>query len=260
VVVNLSKYLLYLFYKTNNLHRFLIFIVFFSKLTTILAQDVYELTYQFKYDPNKTIYKGLLFNNDDKNGFLRLTAVDKKAKKIVLYDFNLSFREAENPSEQQQGLNEMMASDSNGIKYWYLRSADYKVKEGNEIFDFDYLRFWFQKADQKKMFEPTLNTPFNIQDSSYRLKDKLEVINFSGRKKMENGDSQHFYNTGIISLRKLKKTSFSKTYLQQFFTKAELIYEGDYALKQLSVVRNNEKPVIFLISVINTGDSDISET
>ncbi|MGB3008634.1 MAG: caspase family protein [Chitinophagaceae bacterium] len=235
-----------------------IYLVFLSTATK--AQDIFELTYQFKYDPGKTIYKGLFFKHSPNSAFLRLSAINNKTKKRVLYDFTISLTETDIENNTQQNSKSFQIKDSTNKNYWYCRSADFRIKEGTEIFNFDYLRFWFIQDEQKQLFEPCLTTPYKVPDSSLRLNSITEVVknpivlDSSARMK------QQFDKTDILSFKKLKNSTFSKNYLQQFFTRTELFYEGAYTKKQVQTIRENEKPVIYLISVINTDDKDISET
>ena len=225
-------------------------------INSVSAQDVFELTYQFKYDTTKTVYRGFLVNNGDATGFLRLTAINNNTRKRILYDFAISLK----PYLAQDTKAGLMFADSVNGTYWYCRSEDFDIKEGNEIFNFDYLRFWFKQDSFNRKTEPCLETPFIIDDSYLQLKAEPQVVVKTSEAGSKVQAQLQNSKTGILSYKQLKTSSFTKTYLRQFFTSSELFYEGNYTKKQIIKVRNNDKPVLYLISVVNTDDKDISET
>lgn len=48
--------------------------------------------------------------------------------------------------------------------------------------------------------------------------------------------------------------------MKDFFTNNELFNEGNYTKKQILAGRNNIKPVLYLISVVNLNDADIKRS
>ena len=83
----------------------------------VFAQDIFELTYQFKDDPTTTVYKGLLINNADGTGFVRLSAINSKTAKRILYDFSLSRNPYEYGKLAMEGGLQLTDPDYNS--YWY---------------------------------------------------------------------------------------------------------------------------------------------
>lgn len=221
------------------------------------AQDVYEFTYRFPDDPGKTVYKGLLFRNPDKTGFLRLTAINKKTGKKVVYDFSFSLNEY-NPWRDIQQEGGVALQDDDSTRYWYAWTENFRIKEGTEPFDFDYLRLWFRQEKGKKEIEPCLRTPFDVK-GRYLGNWEEPVINKLPAEADSSGKTvQRFQATGILSFKKNKSSSFSKAFLSSFFIPGELFREGTYTKKQVLNCRNNIRPTLHLINVINSRDEDIS--
>ena len=244
--------------KASILRTILLFISFFLITLTnkLSAQDVFELTYQFKGDPTKTIYKGLLVKNTDGTGFLRLTANNNKTSKRVLYDFSITLNPYNYGSRPMDGGLLLTAPDK--TTYWYCWSENFNLKEGEEVFDFDYLRLWFRRENAKKIIEPCLKTPFNVKGRSMGLNEEPVVSQYPATAETSENKQQQYGETGILSFKELKNTTFTKAYLKDYFISSELFYEGAYTRKQLLTARNNTKPVLYLISVINSKDEDIS--
>ena len=249
-----AEILLYLRHKIPILRIILLLISFcFTALVNCLsAQDVFELTYQFKGDATKTIYKGLLITQQDGTGFLRLAAVNNKTNKRVLYDFSVSLNPYNYGNRPMEGG--LLLSGSDKTTYWYCWSENFNIKEGTEIFDFDYLRFWFRREEMKKLIEPCLKTPFDVSGRSMGRTEEPKVSSSA-----PSADKQQYGATGILSFKQLNNSSFTKAYLKDFFISSELFYEGAYTKKQILTARNNNKPVLYLISVINSKDEDISQ-
>jgi len=225
----------------------LIFISFclITLTNKLSAQDIFELTYQFKGDPAKTIYKGLLVKNANGTGFLRLAANNNKTNKRVLYDFSITLNPYNYGSRPMDGGLLLTAPDKTA--YWYCWSENFNLKEGTEIFDFDYLRLWFRRENAKKVIEPCLTTPFKVTGRSMGFTEEPVVA-----------QQEQYGETGILSFKELKNISFTKAYLKDYFINSELLSEGAYTRKQLLTIRNNTKPVLYLIAVINSKDEDIS--
>lgn len=251
--------LLYLSIKTPVLrHLLLLTSLLLTALANILsAQDVFELTYQFKGDPSKTVYNGFLVSNKDGTGFLRLSSASKTSKR-VLYDFTLYTKSFDNINHPLEGA--LVLEEEGTDTYHYCWSENFSLKEGTEIFDFDYLRLWFRLNSQKKILEPVITTPFNANG---RNKGITEAPTYSRRKAQPDSSGvtqQEFTETGILSVKQLTSATFTKAYLQQYFLTTELIYEGAYTKSQVIKVRSNVMPVMYVISVVNTGDADIKAT
>ena len=234
--------------------RIIILLISFSLITLtnkLSAQNIFEITYQFKGDPAKTIYKGLLVKNTDGTGFLRLAANNNKTNKRVLYDFSITLNPYNYGSRPMDGGLLLTASDK--TTYWYCWSENFNLKEGTEIFDFDYLRLWFRRENPTKVIEPCLKTPFNVTGRSMGFNEEPVVSQYTSA-----DQPAQYGETGILSFKELTNTSFTKAYLKDYFIASELLSEGVYTRKQLLAVRNNTKPVLYLISVINSKDEDIS--
>ncbi|MEO7983750.1 MAG: caspase family protein [Bacteroidota bacterium] len=227
---------------------------FTTQVNNISAQDVFELTYRFPADPSQTVYKGLLINNTDGAGFLRLTAVNPKTQKRVLYDFTVTVKAYDYWKRRLDGG--LMLTTPEKENYWYCWSEDFKLKEGVEIFDFDYLRIWFRQDKTTKHIEPSLRIPFNVTGRGMSFMEAPVVGEYVP---LSNASGNKQQQPGVMSFKQLSNASFTKTYLQDFFISSELISAGPYTKKQLSSIRNNNKPVLYLISVINSMDEDISE-
>jgi hypothetical protein len=222
---------------------------------TLSAQDFFELTYQFKNDTTKTLYRGFLARYPGDTGFVRLTAINKKTQKRVLYDFSISLNPYEFRSRPLDGGQQL--TDSTGGTYWYCWSESFNLKEGAEIHDFDYLRFWFKLDTLKQIIEPCLKTPFNVAGRNMGLTEELRASPYPLEPDSTGSLQQRFEETGILNFKQLKNPGFTKTYLRDFFTSSELFYEGTYTKKQISASRNNIKPVLYLVLVVNTEDADI---
>lgn len=222
---------------------------------TIAAQDVFELTYQFKNDSTKTIYKGLLVNNADGNGFLRLTAINNKTKKRVLYDFSISLNPFNNRTRPLDGA--LILTDSLHETYRYCWSENFDIKEGTEMFDFEYLQFWFKTDKLKQAIEPCLKTPFNADGRNVGLTEEPTFSLKPFERNAIGNVIQQYGETGILSFRQLTNASFTKAFLKDFFIDSELFFQGAYTKKHILTARNNTKPVLYLISVVNTEDADI---
>jgi len=219
---------------------------------SLYSQDVFELTYRFKNDSTQTIYKGLLFRSANDTGFLRLTAINKNTKKRVLYDFSISLNAYDMVKRPLDGG--LMLGDSTYGAYWYCWSENYSIKEGTEVSDFDYLRFWFKWNRDTKMKEPCLQTPFSVDGRSLGFTDEPVVASTTDSAGNQVGRLEE---TGILSYKIVKNISFTKVYLQEFFITSELFYDGAYSKKQVLTARNNIKPVLYLVSVINSKDDVI---
>lgn len=233
-----------------------LFTIFLFLANSVFAQDVYELTYQFKEDPAKTTYRGLLFSNSDSTGFLRLTAINKKTKKRVLYDFTVSLKSNE-ISEKKKSF---LLADSLSGTYLFTSSDEFTIKEGKQITNIDQLQLWFKQDSLKRRVEPSLQTPYRTEYGLLQQKNDLQITPLLSEPDSAGTAKLLYEKTGIASFKGLRLSSFSKTYLRQYFTNSELYYDGQYSKKLVLAVRNNTKPVLYLISVVNTGDDDIKAT
>jgi len=212
-----------------------------------MAQQVFEITYQFPADAGKTVYRGLLVNKPDGTGFLRLSAINNRTNQRVLYDFSISLNPYDYWNKPMEGGLQLTGPDK--TIYWYCWSENYLLKEGTEISNFDYLQCWFRRAANSKLAEPCLETPFSVTGRSFGFGEEPVV---------SAKQQQGLQSTGLLSFKQLKNTSFTKTYLQNFFTSTELFNAGAYTYKQLLTARNRSKPVLYLLNVINSKDEDIS--
>lgn len=246
-------------HKTPDLRIIWLFISFcLATLTnSATAQDIFELTYQFKGDATNTLYRGLLINNPDGTGFLRLTAINDITNKRILYDFSLSRNPYNYGKHPMEGG--LQLTDPDNTNYWYCWSENFNIKEGSEFFVFDYLRLWFKRDKGKLITEPCLKTPFNVEGRSLGLNQEPKQSLYPVETDASGNKQQKYTATGILSFKELKNTSFTRAYLKDFFISSELVAETAYTKKQLLTARNNIKPVLHLISLINTGDNDIKE-
>lgn len=222
----------------------------------VSAQEVYELTYQFRDDSTRTIYRGLLFSNSDSTGFLRLTAINKKTKKRVLYDFTVSLKSNETSEKKKSFL----LTDSLSGTFLFASSDEFAIKEGKQITHIDKLQLWFKQDSLKRRIEPSLQTPYRTENVLLQQKNDRQITRLMSEPDSAGIAKLLYEKTGITSVKRLRLSSFSKSYLRQYFTNSELYYEGQYSKKQVLAVRNNTKPVLYLISVVNTGDDDIKTT
>lgn len=222
---------------------------------SVFAQNIFELTYQFKSDPTATVYKGLLINNADGTGFLRLSGTNSKTAKRILYDFSLSRNPYEYGKLPMEGG--LSLTDPANNSYWYCWSENFMVKEGEEPFAFDYLQLWLKRDKGKVVVEPCLKTPFNVEGRSYGLNQEPTQSLYPVETDASGNKQQKYIPTGILSCKELKNTSFTKDYLKDYFISTELVSAAAYTKKQLLAARNNIKPVLHLLTVINTGDADI---
>lgn len=239
-------------------HHKLSILLFFTILAnSSFAQNAFELTYQFKGDSAKTAYNGFLLINPDGTGFLRLSSNNKITKRI-LYDFTIYTKSFDNIKHPLEGA--LVLEEEGTDTYHYCWSENFKLKEGSEIFDFDYLRLWFRLNNQKQILEPVTTTPYTVNG---RYKGMTEAATYARRKAEPDSSGtmqQEFIETGILSVKQLTAATFTKAYLQQYFLPGELIYEGAYSKALINKVRSNVMPVMYVISVVNTGDADIKAT
>ena len=246
-------------YKTPDLRIIWLFCYFFFATLTncATAQDIFELTYQFKGDETNTLYKGLLINKADGTGFLRLSAINNKTNKRILYDFSLSRNPYDYGKRPIEGG--LQLTGPGNTNYWYCWSENFTIKEGAEPYVFDYLRLWFKRDKGKLIVEPCLKTPFNVEGRSFGIHQEPTQSIYPVETDASGSKQQKYIATGVLSCKELKNTSFTKTYLKDFFISSELVTETAYTKKQLLTARNNIKPVLHLITVINTGDADIKD-
>jgi len=235
--------------------RLLLFFFLIALANTISAQDIFELTYQFKNDPAKTVYKGLLVNTADGNGFLRLTALNNKTNKRILYDFSISLNPFDNRTRPLEGA--LILTDSLNETYRYCWSENFNIKDGTEMFDFEYLQFWFKTYKVKNKIEPCLKTSFNADGRNVGLTEEPTFSLKPFERNARGSVIQQYGETGILSYKQLTNPSFTKAFLKDFFLDSELFFQGAYTKKHILTARNNTKPVLYLISVVNTEDADI---
>ncbi len=151
-----------------------------------------------------------------------------------------------------------MLADSVTGSYHYCWSKKYITKEGSEIAEFNALQFWFKTNSKKKISEPTLSTPFYISKASSEPNEQPTISKYPLEPDRAGNMKQRFDATGILSFKQLNSALFTKVYLADFFTAGELFYEGAYSKTQILTIRNNTKPVLYLINVINSVDTDIA--
>lgn len=232
-----------------------LFLLLLAPFCFLQAQDVCEFTYRFPGDSSGAVYKGLVFRNKDNTGFIRMTTMNKKTGKRVLYDFSLTLNDYDFIKQQEGGL-KLTADDS--TEYWYCWSENFKLKEGRELFDFDYLRFWFKKEKGKKDITPCTQTPFEVKGRYLGFLEEPVTGKIPPETDSAGNPVQPYRATGILSFKPVKNSSFSKAYLSTYFIPGELYREGMYTKNQVLACRNNSRPVLHLINVINSRDEDIS--
>jgi hypothetical protein len=241
-----------------RIYHLIIFSLFTSIATYINAQDIFELTYQFKNDPSKNIYKGLLVKNTDGTGFLRLTGKNGKAVKKVLYDFDLILNDASRDISQA-GFTSFPDLEI-ATNYQFCWSKKYTVKTGIAIPGINYLSFWLKTNLRDNRTQPILTSPFNKANNSRRGSGKQQAgSKYASEQSIAGVIKQKFEQTGVLGFRKVEPGLLTKTYLTDFFTAGELYYDGAYSANQVLLIRNAVKPVLYLITVINSSDPEIGK-
>lgn len=241
-----------------RIYHLIVFSIFTSITTYSNSQDIFELTWQFKNDPAKNIYKGLLVKNNDGTGFLRLTGKEGKTKKQLLYDFDLILNES-NPDISQAGVISFTDIDT-ASNYQFCWSKKYTVKTGIAIPGITYLSFWLKTNLKDYITQPILTSPFNSAKNSLRVSKQQQASSKYAREtNIAGGIKKRFENTGILGFRKIDTDLLTKTYLADFFTNEELYYDGAYSANQVVLIRNAVKPVLHLITVINSSDPEIGK-
>lgn len=235
--------------------RIFLLLLCLAPLSLLQAQDVYEFTYRFPGDSGKTVYSGLVFRNSDNNGFIRMSALNKKTGKRVLYDFSITLNEYDLEKQQEGGLK---LTDEDSTDYWYCWSENYKIKEGAELYDFDYLRFWFKRKKGSRVIEPCSSTPFEVKGRYLGFLEEPESGKIPAETDSLGNPIQPYQATGILSFKPHQGALFSKTFLSAYFIPGELFREGTYTKKQVLACRNNIRSVMHLVNVINSRDEDIS--
>ena len=67
---------------------------------------------EISFSLGKTIYKVLFFKHSPNSAFLRLSAINNKTKKRVLYDFTISLTETDIENNTQQNSKSFQIKDS----------------------------------------------------------------------------------------------------------------------------------------------------
>ena len=214
------------------------------------SQKVYDINCQISTGQKQATAKGFLLLDDSGSGFIRIITGSSTGRNNILYD--LEFK-----GELRKSVFYPATNDS----FIFNRADVIRTMTGAGDKQFSYLNIWFKKNKVSNKFELYNGAvPFKTSLAAGYYSSLVSVLN-----PMAPGSKPNHAETeeNPLTNSKLHTTKiFSRSYLQPFFTPAELMKKASLNAKELVRHREENKPVFHYIS-ISSGDKlcnyDINE-
>ncbi len=204
------------------------------------SQKVYDINCQISTGQKQVTAKGFLLLDDSGRGFIRIVTGNGAGGNTTLYD--LEFKE-----ELRKHVFYPATNDS----FIFNRADVIRTMTGAGDKQFSYLNIWFKKNKASNKFELYNGAvPFKTSLAAYHT--LISVLTAITPEKSATGNNlkQAAIEENSLTTSKLQTTkTLSSSYLQPFFTPAELTKAASLNAKELRQSREKNKPVFHYISI-----------